>query len=85
MAITLTEVETAITAIQTNGQSFTLGDMSYSGANLSALISLRDKLLNESARASAGRPLFRAFGFRSMGYSSTGTDTTPTPVVGVTP
>ena len=85
MAVTITDVETAITAIQTNGQSFTLGDMSYNSANLSALITLRDRLLNESARASQGRPLFRAFGFRSMGYSSTGTDTTPTPVTGVGP
>ncbi|MFA5423464.1 MAG: hypothetical protein WC374_06355 [Phycisphaerae bacterium] len=68
MATTLTEVETAITQVQTSGQSFTADGITYSRANLSALIQLRDKLLNSTARSAGQRPLFRGFDFTTLGY-----------------
>lgn len=68
MAITLTEVETAITQVQNSGQSFAVDGITYSRANLSALIQLRDKMLNESARSAGRRPLFRGMQLNSMGY-----------------
>lgn len=68
MAITLTEVETAITQIQTSGQSFTVDGITYNRGNLSALIQLRDKIRNESLRTAGTRPAFRGFQFNSLGY-----------------
>lgn len=68
MSITLTEVETAITQVQTSGQSFTVDGITYSRANISALIQLRDKLQGASARSAGQRPVFRGFEFNSMGY-----------------
>lgn len=68
MAITLTEVETAITAVQDSGQSSTLDGVTYSRANLSALIALREKLKGESDRTAGTRPTFRGFQFTTLGY-----------------
>jgi len=85
MAITLATVETAIEAIQTGSQSFSVDGQTYTAASLDALIRLRDRLIAETGRSAATRPLFRAFGFRSMGYSGTSGGTSPTPVTGVTP
>lgn len=67
MALTVAEVETAITAIQTGGQSVTVDGMTYTAANLNTLISLRERLQRETDRAS-GRPVFRAFKMSNMGY-----------------
>jgi hypothetical protein len=68
MAITLLEVESAITAVQDSGQSSTVDGISYSRANLSALISLRDKLKGEAGRTAGSRPVFRGFSFTTAGY-----------------
>ena len=81
MAVTVATVDAAITAIMDSGQTFTIDGMTYSQANLSALIDLRDKLKLEASRADGTRPTMRGFGFGSMGYSSTGGGTTPTPVI----
>ena len=69
MSITLTEVETAITQIQTSGQSFTVDGINYSRANLSALIQLRDNLKGETDRSAGSRPTFRGFDFSAGGYN----------------
>lgn len=79
MALTVAEVETAITAIESGGQSVTMAGMTYTAANLSALIDLRDRLQRAAERSGATRPLFRGFNFTKMGYT-TASDTTPDPV-----
>ena len=68
MAVTTTTVDAAITAIQDGGQSFTIDGMTYSQANLDALIRLRNQLRTESDRSDGTRPLFRAFGMGSASY-----------------
>ena len=68
MAITLTEVETAITQVETSGQSGTVDGVSYTRANLTALIQLRDKLQGKQIRTAGQRPLFRGFKFGTLGY-----------------
>jgi hypothetical protein len=68
MALTLAEVETAIAAIESGGQSFSVAGMSATAADLSTLMELRDKLKNETDRASTTRPTMRAFSFTGMGY-----------------
>lgn len=69
MAVTVAAAETAITAIQDGGQSFTLDGVTYTMANLAALIDLRDRLKRETERSAGSRPVFRAMDFGSMGYS----------------
>ena len=69
MSITLTEVETAITQIQESGQSFTVDGITYSRANFSLLIQLRDNLKGETDRSAGSRPTFRGFDFTAGGYS----------------
>ena len=68
MAVTLTEVETAITQVETTGQAFTVDGVTYSRANISALTQLRDKLQNEAIRSAGTRPVFRGMDFTSTGY-----------------
>ena len=68
MAISLADVETAITAVQTSGQSYQLGDLVYSQANLDALLRLRTKLQDESSRAAGSRPVIRGVNLSGMGY-----------------
>ena len=68
MATTLAEVETAITDVETSGQSSALDGVSYTRANLSSLLQLRDTLKGESDRAAGSRPTFRAFQFTTLGY-----------------
>jgi len=69
MATTLAEVETAITAVETSGQSSVVDGLQYTRANLAALIQLRDTLKGESDRAAGSRPPFRGFQLSGMGYS----------------
>lgn len=69
MAVNLTTVDAAITAIQDGGQSFTVEGVTYSQANLDALIRLRDRMSAEQSRSNSTRPLFRGMNFTSMGYS----------------
>lgn len=69
MALSVTDVETAITAIESGGQSFTIpGGLTYTSANLSELIKLRDALKAETSRSDGTRPVFRGFSFTGMGY-----------------
>ena len=68
MAVTLTDVNAAISAIQSGGQSFTVDGMTYTSANLSTLIQLRERLLSETDRSDGTRPVFRGFKMNGMGY-----------------
>jgi hypothetical protein len=68
MAITLTEVETAIQQVETSGQGFTVDGVTYNRANLSALLALRDTLQRNADRESGARPVFRGFQFNTLGY-----------------
>jgi hypothetical protein len=71
MALTVAEVETAITAIESGGQSFTINGLSYTAANLTSLIALRDQIKSETARTAGTRPVFRRFNLSGMGYGGT--------------
>jgi len=68
MSLSISEIETAITAVQDSGQSCTFDGILYSRANLSALIQLRDKLKGETDRTAGSRPTFRGFQFNTLGY-----------------
>tara|TARA_R110002126_G_scaffold285313_2_gene435554 strand:- start:126 stop:332 length:207 start_codon:yes stop_codon:yes gene_type:complete len=59
MALTLAQIESAITSILDGGQSVTMDGTTYSAANIGTLITLRASLQNEGERASGTRPLFR--------------------------
>jgi hypothetical protein len=75
MAVTLTEVETAISQIGASGQSFSVDGITYSRANLSVLVDLRERLLASTARAAGNRPVFRGMDFTAAGYSDMGEST----------
>jgi hypothetical protein len=68
MAIDVDTIDTAITTIQTTGQSVSVEGMSYSAANLGDLIKLRSILKNENMRTVGNRPVMRGFDFTNMGY-----------------
>lgn len=68
MAVSLTDVETAISTIQSGGQSFSIDGMTYNAANLDALLRLRTQLKAELDRANGTRPVFRGFKFDGMAY-----------------
>jgi|14BtaG_2_1085337.scaffolds.fasta_scaffold136314_2 hypothetical protein len=68
MAITLTEVEAAITAVQDNGQSVELDGMTYDAARLSDLIALRREINANAGRVTGTRPLMRRVDLSGMGY-----------------
>lgn len=74
MSLTLATVETAIEAIQTSGQSFTVDGTTYTQGSLATLVSLRDQLQKASIRTNGTRPLFRGFSFNSAGYEATPAD-----------
>ena len=65
---TVAEIDAAIKDIQDNGQSFTLNDITYNAATLSALVEFRNQLLRQEGRDSGSRPTFRAFHLSGMGY-----------------
>ena len=69
--MTLAQVNTAIEAILTGGQSHSVDGVSYTAANLGTLQALRTELMAQTSRAT--RPLFRAFRATSMGYGETHT------------
>jgi hypothetical protein len=69
--MTLAQVNTAIEAILTGGQSYTIDGVSYSAGNLGTLRELRAEMMAQTSRAT--RPLFRAFRATSMGYGSEST------------
>ena len=68
MAVSLTDVETAIDKIQSGAQSFSVAGMTYSAADLATLIKLRETLKAETARTGGTRPIVRGFNFTAMGY-----------------
>ena len=65
---TLAEVNAAITKVTDEGQSSTVEGISYTRANLAALIQLQDTLQGASNRASGSRPTFRGYQFTTLGY-----------------
>ena len=71
MALTLTEVETAISDVMTLGQSTTQDGTMYTAASMKTLQALRDTLQREASATNGTRPLFRAMNFGTMGYSGT--------------
>lgn len=68
MAITIETVETAINTIQSGGQSVSVEGMSYTAANIDALIRLRAVLQKETLTTNGTRPAFRGCDFTNMGY-----------------
>lgn len=68
MALTLAEAESAISAIESGAQSFSVAGLSATAADLATLIQLRDKLKMEADRAPTVRPTIRAMNFTGMGY-----------------
>lgn len=73
-AITASEIDTAIQAIASKGQSFSLNGLTYTRANLGDLLRLRDQLKAEESRSGGTRPLFRGFSFTGM-TSDSGSNT----------
>jgi len=73
MALNTTTIETAIAAIESGSQSATVDGLAFTKANLATLYSMLQAERNKALRTAGTRPLFRAFGFNSMGYGSTGT------------
>lgn len=65
---TVAEIDAAIDDIRENGQSFSMGDITYTAANLSQLMALRETLKREESAESGSRPVFRAFKMSSAGY-----------------
>ena len=70
MALTVATLNAAITGIIDSGQSFTQDGITYTAANLSSLIQLRDDL-QEEAGETGTRPMLRGVNFAGMGYSGT--------------
>ena len=68
MALTVAVLDTAIESILTDGQSFTIGDVTYNMGNVNSLKALRDKVMLEEERSSGDRPAIRAVNFGTMGY-----------------
>jgi hypothetical protein len=66
MALTVAQIDTAITTILANGQSVTVDGVSYSAANLKTLQDMRKEVQMEERNAT--RPTARGFNFRAMGY-----------------
>ena len=54
----LATVQAAIERIESTGQSASIGDMSYTEANVSALYVREERLLKRLAKASGKRPSF---------------------------
>jgi len=77
MSLSTSAIESAISAIESGGQSFTLDGITYTAASLPALYDMLRKERNASLRTGGTRPLVRAFGFSSMGYGSTGDNANP--------
>lgn len=71
MALSVSEIETCISDVLTNGQSTTQDGTTFTAANLQYLIELRDNAKREAAATSGARPLIRAVNMNSMGYSNT--------------
>ena len=67
MALTVTQIDDAITRVLIGGQAVTLDGVSYSQANLNALWTMRKALSEELARSGGNRPIFRSFNLSEAG------------------
>jgi hypothetical protein len=67
MALTVAQIDEAIAAILTTGQSVAVDGVSYTRASLSTLQAMRDRALTVNAKST--RPTIRAMNFSGMGYS----------------
>lgn len=68
MAITAAEIDEAIRNIKDNGQSVSIGDTTYTEANISALFTIQQDLEAREARQQGTRPLMRRVNTSGMGY-----------------
>jgi hypothetical protein len=68
MALSVSAIETAITAVLA-GQSYTMGGITYTLANLSSLQALLSMAQSSAVATAVTRPLFRSFNFRNQGYA----------------
>lgn len=82
MALSVATIEAAIEAIETGGQTFSVDGMTFTNASLPTLYDMLRRERSATLRTGGTRPLFRGFGFSSMGYGeSTQDNGSPTPVI----
>ena len=65
---TVAEIDSAIEAVTTSGQSFVLDGIQYTAGNLKTLWQMRDDIKEETARTAGTRPTMRGFRLSGMGY-----------------
>ena len=68
MAVTATEIKTAIDAVTTSGQSFVLDGIQYTAGNLKTLREMYQTTTEQEARTAGTRPTMRGFKLSGMGY-----------------
>ena len=68
MAVTVTQIDEAISAVGESGQSFVLDGIQYTAGNLKTLWQMRQDLTEEAARSTGTRPTMRGIRFSGMGY-----------------
>ena len=61
MAVTLEQIDAAITNVLSGGQSATVDGMTYTQANLGTLWAMRKQAADAEARNGGNRPIFRSF------------------------
>jgi len=61
MAVSVEQIDAAITAVLTTGQSVSVDGMTYSKANLASLWDLRRQVAGDTSRSGGRRPIFRSF------------------------
>lgn len=61
MALTLSQIDTAIAEVLTKGQSTAMDGTSYTRASLSTLLEMRKTTAGMEPRTSGARPVFRSF------------------------
>jgi hypothetical protein len=65
MALTVAQVDAAITSILTDGQKYVIGDREYTQADLEDLIALRKTAVSEER--TAGKGMFQRVRFGTVG------------------
>ena len=68
MAVTVTQIDEAISAVSESGQSFVLDGIQYTAATMKTLWDMRQDLTEEAARTTGARPTLRGIRFSGMGY-----------------
>jgi hypothetical protein len=61
MALTLAQIDTAIADVLTKGQSTSMDGVTYTRANLNALMQMRQMQSGTEPRTTGKRPVFRSF------------------------